>query len=104
MDMVHWIYYLKLNNISASGSVQGPKGTGKAPASLSSVGQGWPVMAGDAIKKLDSLVALGIIGSERLNIQTDNGQTTYDNRILTHKLCSNQSRNKAITSVVTGPK
>ena len=27
---------------------------------MSSVGQDWPVMAGDAIKKLDSLVALDL--------------------------------------------
>lgn len=45
-----------------------------------------PGLAGDAIKELDSLVALGIIGSERLIIQMKN-VTTYDqNRILIQKL------------------
>lgn len=77
------------------------KCTGEASASLSSVGHGWPT--GDVIKQLESLVALGIIGSERLNIQANNDQTTYDNRILTHKFCSKQPRNKTVTSMVTGP-
>lgn len=63
----------------------------------------WPVMA-NAIKELDCLEAMGITGSERLNIQMNNGQTTYDNKILTHNLCSTQPRNKTITSSVTGPK
>lgn len=58
-----------------------------------------PGLAGDAIKELDSLVALGIIGSERLIIQMNNGQTTYDqNRILIQTLCNSQPRNKIITS------
>lgn len=78
------------------------KCTGEASASLSLVGHGWPT--GDVIKQLESLVALRIIGSERLNIQAKNDQTTYDKRILTHKFCSKQPRNKTVTSVVTGPK
>lgn len=50
------------------------------------MGQSW-LMTANAIKELDSLIAMGIIGSERLNIQMKNGQTTYDNKILTHNLC-----------------
>lgn len=61
MGMIHWIYYVKLNNVSASGSVAGPEGhcvtkqkkcTGEASASLSSVGHGW--LTGDVIKQLET--------------------------------------------------
>ena len=107
--MIQWIYYLRLNNISPTMKcgeglerccITKQKGM---PPGTNMIEFSRPGLASDGRRWLASLVATGIIGSERYNIQVNNGQITYDNRILTHILCSSHPRSQTITSAVTGP-